>query len=243
MNQMVDDLIPPPLVRDLPKSGCRAHTIGEILREKGAMESSRYEWFKEHVRQMAILYLSSPHTVHKMQPSQEWEVFSSKMTAEYPELARFHERWPLILYFDQWVCSVKKVNPQLRRSRSSLSTSRPRKETSLLYLLLQPLTGAELQRLCQPNGFLFRLLLKRYEQVCQYVGKPPPKRHFRSLHLVDASPVRERTAEERRRKSGHRGPDASKRPHTPAPCEGLAQEWLPCTRYWRSSRSKGWYGE
>ncbi|KAF9267894.1 hypothetical protein L218DRAFT_651955 [Marasmius fiardii PR-910] len=120
MDQMsVNDLILQPLTRDLPKHGCRGRAIGEFLETKGGMESSRYERFKDHVRQWAVIYLSDPHARHKKQPSREWEVFSSKMTAEYPELARFHNCWPLILYFNDRVGRIKRDDPKLNIPSSS----------------------------------------------------------------------------------------------------------------------------
>ncbi|KAF9267889.1 hypothetical protein L218DRAFT_984752 [Marasmius fiardii PR-910] len=195
MDQMVNDLILQPLARDIPKMGGRVRVIGKFLEEKGGMESSRYERFKEHVRQMAMIYLSSPRTVYKKQPSREWEVFSSKLTAEYPELVRFHNLWPLILYFNEWASGPLAVKARAEFMASSVSAVPPKKN-----LFAPPSTDARLATSDQnhPMSMSTHPVQTRgpnpaRKQVSQYVGKPPPKGRRRSLHLVDASPIRERT--------------------------------------------------
>ncbi|KAF9267876.1 hypothetical protein L218DRAFT_955058 [Marasmius fiardii PR-910] len=76
--QMVNGLIPQPPPRDLPRMRRRAHAIGEILQAECGMNKSRYQQFKERVRELAVMYLSKPYASYKMQPSREWELLSSK---------------------------------------------------------------------------------------------------------------------------------------------------------------------
>ncbi|KAF9267895.1 hypothetical protein L218DRAFT_1073966 [Marasmius fiardii PR-910] len=183
MDETVNDLIPQPLSKDLPKIGRRVRAIGDLLKEKGVMESSMYERFKDHRAE------NNPRGNGRYSP-QRWACpWDLSMTAEYPVLARFDNRWPLILYFNECVNNAKRVKPELRMSSSSISGPQARKENVFPSSVVN--TTDQVQDLTvSTQGPHARTSVR---MVRQYVGKTPPKCHLRSLHLVNTHPMRERT--------------------------------------------------
>ncbi|KAJ8072346.1 hypothetical protein PM082_015905 [Marasmius tenuissimus] len=120
----LSDLLPEPILRDLPAPGCRVGAIGKILEGQGTMENSEYTKFKEHTRELARLYLSQPTLHHKKQPSGEWQQFASKMAVDYPFLERYQNRWPLIYYFNEWTSSQARAMSWSMRIRKTKARSK-----------------------------------------------------------------------------------------------------------------------